>query len=409
MPQSVFDYKTPTQVQGAAWTMRLDVAPPGSLAAPLFAMYPSLGDVTISTATNIDTVEDGPVKVVRFGNLTVNALLSVTKRCRGLMILCDSITYGASGGISMTGKGAKGASNWPVIDFTIPLSVQLSASRINLQDVLKYIREKGIWIGDPIFWAYPDSGVGDCRAIITPGGVALLSAAGCGQGAAAGSNYTGPGGGVGATGAAGLNGGTGGGGTGGWMSDQRQVVGAPGNGGTPWGGGNASGAAFNAYLAALSSQAICIGTPSGPSILPEPWGGEGGDGVNSGYMKGGGGAGNPGGAGYDASSAGQDGTGGNLFILCRGNIIRNASDIVQADGKNGGAVVGIASNYCCGGGGSGGGHISEICGGTKTGTGTTRANGGLGGTAAGSTSYNYAGGAGGAGSVVTKTFAQMGW
>jgi hypothetical protein len=407
MPQSAFDYKLPSQVQGAAWTQNISVAPAGSLAAPLFSLYPSLGDVTISTATNIDTVKDGPVKVVRFGNLTVNALLSVTNRCRGLMILCDSITIGASGGISMTGKGAKGASNWPVVDFTIPFSVRLSASRINPQDVLKYIRDNGIWIGDPVFWAFPDSDVADCRAVITPGSVTLLSAAGCGLGGngvgCVNARYTGN------TGGAGSNGGTGGGASGGAYSQTSSGAAfAPGGGrGWPWGGGPASGAVCNNGLA-YSFDSGSVSTPS-PEV--GPYGGKAGEAV--GQNSAAGAAGNPGGGvrgDYGGSPLpGSDGTGGVLIKICRGNESIASGAVVQSDGTPGGAITGTVSGYWgFGGAGSGAGHISNICGGTYTNNGTVRTNGGLGGIASGA-GANYTGAPGGAGSVVTKTYAQMGW
>jgi len=359
----------------ATWTQDISIAPPGSLAAPLFDFYPSLGDVTIATATNIDTVQDGPMKVVRYGALTVNALLTTTQRCRGLMILCDSLVMGASGKISMTARGAAGSAKWPRYDITIPQSVRLSAKHSSPRTVIDYIKQNGIWVGDPVFWAFPDPEIGDCRVSITAGSVVLLSALGCGN---VGTGIYG--------GVAGANGGTGSGGAG---APYNMGCGWPGNG-TPWGGGSGGGGAC------ASSGGTPVGGPQADN-----YGGPGGDGFyyNSGCAAAGG-TGNPGGKGSTSGGpAGNDGTGGDLFIICRGNIIRNNTDSIEANGVAG--VACTVGSYKANGGASGGGHVSQICGGSTAGVGNTTANGGV---SAGSGAY-----AGGAGSVVTKTFAQMGW
>ncbi len=99
---------------------------PGPALANLYALYPSQGNVTISEPTNIVTTEDGPVQVVRYENLIVNAKLSTTKRCRGLIPLYRNIHIGAGGDISMTGRGAKGHGGWVVEDLTVPESVTIS-------------------------------------------------------------------------------------------------------------------------------------------------------------------------------------------------------------------------------------------------------------------------------------------
>ena len=379
----------------ATWTQDISIAPPGSLAAPLFDLYPSLGDVTIASATNLTTTQDGPSKVWRFGALTVNALLSFTKRARPQFILCDSLVMGVGGGMSMTARGAAGASNWPIVNLTIPQSVALSANKISQRNVLQYIKENGIWIGDPVFWALPDAGVADCRAVVTPGSVTLLSAAGCGArkagpicGSTSAASLI-----EGYTGNAGSNGGTGGGGTGGCGAYQTVSHGGAGSAGYPFGGGSGGGGA------GVSSG---VGTDGGD------YGGAGG---NRGGDYAGAGAGNPAGTGttsYSTITAAGDGTGGVLLIICRGDISIASGCIVQADGMNGAGVIGAGYTPGIGGGGSGGGHVSIIYSGTLSNSGTIRANGGAAGSASGG---NLAGpgGPGGAGSVVTKTFAQMGW
>jgi hypothetical protein len=356
----------------ATWTQDISIAPPGSLAAPLFDFYPSLGDVTIATATNIDTVKDGPMKIVRYGALTVNALLTTTQRCRGLMILCDSLVMGASGKISMTARGAAGSAKWPRYDITIPQAVRLSGKHSSQRAVIDYIKQNGIWIGDPVFWAFPDPEIADCRASITAGSVVLLSADGCGaRGNAAG--------------AVGKNGGTGAGGGGGRYNNSIATWGGEGR---PWGGGSGGGG---------------VGALAGAGPDADRYGGEGGVGLeyNSGYY-GAGGTGNPGGPAVGGGKKGNDGTGGDLLIICRGNIVRNDSDSIEANGVDGMTQTG--GSYPCGGAASGGGHVSSINGGTTTGTGNTTANGGVGGYGSGGSGRD-----GGAGSVVTKSFAQMGW
>lgn len=362
-----------------AWSNPIPLALPGTSAAALFNLYPTLGAQTIATATNITTVQDGPMKVVRYGALTVNAALTTTVRNRGLMILCDSLTMGAAGSISMTARGAAGAANWPIVDLTIPQSVRLSANKIAQRDVLSYITQNGIWIGDPVFWAFPDASVADCRAVVTPGSVALLSAAGCGT--------------IGLSVSGGLAGSSGGTGSGGAGAGYYMGPGWAGNG-NPWGGGSGGGGAC-----APSSSPV-----GGPQA--DQYGGPGGKGYtyNSGCWASGG-TGNPGGAaGTLGGAVGNDGTGGVLVIICRGNITRNASDSITADGVAGAACSG--GSYNAASGGSGGGHVSIIYGGTLTGTGNTTASGGASGGSASGGSFASAGGAG---SVVTKTFAQMGW
>ncbi len=369
MPQSVFDYKTPPQVQGAAWTMQLDVAPAGSLAAGLFNLYPSRGDTTISGATNIATIQDGPIQVVRYGALTVNALLSVTNRCRGLIVLCDSLNIGAAGSISMTGRGAKGHAGWIVDDLTIPASVLLTGRYASPQSVLDVIAQNGWFVGDPNLWAFPPADLAalGVKATITAGTVALVTAAGCGT-AAYGVAVAQDGNGT--TGNAGSNA-PGGGGTGGRYNGGSLSYVACSSAGYPWGGGAGSAGGSGGSVSPTSAGADYCG-------------------------KGGAGAGA--GAGNPAGDGSASGVGGDLFIICRGNATIASGGIIQADG-----MPSLSFSYGVSGGGSGAGRACAICGGTLSNAGTIRANGGA--YAAGT----YHGGAGGAGAADTKTFAQMGW
>ncbi|WP_300164284.1 hypothetical protein [Solidesulfovibrio sp.] len=340
MARSFADYRPQT----GKWTKRLPVG------SRLFDFYKSQGDVTITNATSIPTTQNGPIQVVRFGRLTVNAALTVSKKCRGLMILCDSLVGGAAGSISMYGAGAIPDFPWPLYDVSIPDSIVLQAGKIDQQDVLSCIRKTGTFLGDPIFWQYPDAAMADCVATLNPG-LKLISAAGCGAATAANSlTAGGPAGRHGPGGNAGANG--------------------PGSGG--------QGAA---YLPAEVATAT-----GGRGERGYPWGGGRGGQVGNGY----GVCGLPG----DCYAI-TYGVGGNLIIICRGNITLAAGFVRSTNGVNG---------YYAGDGGSGAGANICIYGGSKTDAGSATATGGY------STPLNgYYGGPGGAAPITDKTFVQMGW
>ena len=345
---------------------------PGTNLSGLFNLYPSLGDVTL--AADLATTLDGPMQVFRFGALTINTARTVTNRCRGAVILCDSLTMGASGSFSMFARGAAGSAKWANQDILIPTSAVFSGKNTDRAAFLAYLAATGYFIADPTLFACPPSGLGDVVADYASWparGTAIVSAAGCGAmlsglGAAGGSGTIVGG----ATGNAGYSGGTGGGGRGcyyytiGFSGCGHQYSGA----GRVWGGGAGGG------------STVDDGAPNG--LAADQYGG------NGGYSYGAG-AGNPDGAGQ------ASGTGGVLIIICRGavNIASGASLTaigVDAAGNWGGNA----------GGSSGGGSVSLFYGGTYSNSGTMTAGGGGG--------YAY-GGAGGAGSTQVKTFATMGW
>lgn len=354
------------------WTQNIPVG------AGIFDLYPSLGDVNINSGNvYVPTLLDGPIQVVRYGALTVGNSMALTasNRCRGLIVLCDSLTMPLNATVHMVGKGAKGNSGWPLYDLSVPASLSLSGGKMPFRDVADYFRQTGHFIGDPVLWAAPPKALGDSAGIITPGTL-LMSAAGCGGG-----DYNSyafianPGATPGLTGSAGSSGGTGGGGSGGGYGNNTWY----GAKGRPWGGGPGGAGAYNTGN---------MGTE------PDMWGGQGG--ISSGANASGG-AGNPSGNNVPYAS----GTGGILIVICRGNVNIGSNCWIYADGLPGEGT----SNGACGAG-SGGGHVSIIHGGTLTNNGTIRAIGGAGGLPGNNNNY---GGAGGAGSVVTKTFAQMGW
>ena len=402
MPQSVFDYKLPSQVQGAAWTYTWT---PGPALANLYALYPSQGDVTISEPTNIVTTEDGPVQVAAYDDLTVNAKLSTTKRGRGLFFLYRNIHIGTDGDISMTGRGAKGHGGWVVNDLTVPESVTISGRYGSPQAVLKLIGQRGWYIGDPNLWASPPPELAllGVTATIVKGAV-LVSAAGCGRGASGVRSSGTSSGSPGQAGTDGPGGGASGSVSGGGSSYMAQSAG--GGRGYPWGGGPASGpSAYNGGAYSWDSA------PEGAtSSEVGQYCGKGGDAVYQ--MTGAGSAGNPGGRGltnYGGSAEyGKDGVGGILIGIGQGNTVIDAGGVVQADGMQGGNAVSVAGYSAVAGSGSGGGRVFLAHAGSYSNNGTVRANGGLGGVASGP-GTNANGAPGGAGDVDVKSFAELGW
>lgn len=353
----------------------------------IFDYYDPLGDVTSMSAMSVPSFLDGPGAVVRYNNLTLSHLLTTTNRCRSLTVLVDgNLTINSGGGISMTARGARGHAGYGLYDVYIPNELVLSSKVMSLDDVLLYIRKNGIDIADRWFWDEWSKYVGVSAVFSQGTALALMLASGCGAGgsgqyAISYGTYA-----AGLGGSAGTSGGTGGGGGGG-SCYSGVVSSAPS--GCPWGGGAGSGGLAQYY----------------PAHGADMYGGVGGAHGGQGGNAAGGGAGNPGGAGSAGGSTnGRMGTGGRLTVIVKGNITINTGGLIQADGSQGGDAPG--TNTSAPGAGSGGGHVSLIYGGTYTNNGTVRANGGPPGSAG---VNSAAGGAGGAGSVVTKTFTQMGW
>jgi len=367
------------------WSQVITLAEAGKGCDGLFGLYGSLGDVVSTSAISIPSVTDGPGVVVRYNNLTLSHLLTTTNRCRSLTVLVDgNLVINSGGGISMTARGARGNAGMGQYNRYIPYTLPLESDVISLVKVLAYIRANKVDVSDRWFWDEWSRHVGVTATFSQGAALALMLASGCGA-ALPFAYYTANVNGY--AGSAGVNGGTGGGGRGGIYAPgtHGHYVGRTGSG-TPWGGGPGQGGAYS------------MDGPHLPDL--SAYGDSGGDARSDGRGMCGGGAGTSGGAGVLGGPAGGDGTGGILRIIVKGNTTINSGGIIQADGLPGGS---IASSYA-GGGGSGGGHVSIITLGSLTNNGTIRANGG-----AATTGASINGGAGGAGSVVTKTFAQMGW
>lgn len=363
---------------GGAWQNTLDL----TKLANLFALYPSKGDVTIAGATSVTTELDGPIHIVRYGTLTVNAPLTAGNRCRGLVILCDTLIMGAAGSISMTARGAAGCSKWANQSILLPTNLKLGGRGTRYRDFIAWLASKGHAIFDPTLFACPPPGMGDVESNQAAwSGTAIIDVSGCGLGADGGGNTAGKSGGKGTNA-------PGGGGSG--ASAGYTACGAPGR---AWGGGSASGCAPISWAAQIAGY------------TPDLWGGPGGNAANSAPNgAGGGGAGNPGGTGCTTGAytgaVGESGSGGSLIVICRGLLTVASGHSFSSNGSKGGNASIYNSNG--GGGGSGGGLVG-IWYGSLAGTLSLTATGGVGGTG------DYPGGAGGDGAPRSGLLASMGW
>lgn len=343
---------------------------PATSMAALFGLYPSKGDVTISTTTNLPVTLDGPIQVARYGALTVNSVLTTNQRNRGLCVLCDSLVMNNGGVIGMSARGAWGGPSWANQTILLPATGISLTGKTPYPDFSAWLKSTGYAIFDPTLFACPPPGMPDVQADYgswpAKGGSPIVSGPGCGA-------QTPISNGTGVAGYAGYSGGTGGGGRGG--CDAYSSIGLKGY---VWGGGVGGG-----------------GFLSGCHVSNCPWqyGGRGGEGVGGG----GGGAGNPGGSG---ANAGATGTGGILIIICRGACTLASGHSLVSYGSAGGSSNGTA--YAGGGAGSGGGSVSLYAG-SFSGSANIGVSGGGGGAG------TYYGGAGGSGSYNVATLATMGW
>ena len=345
----------------------------------IFDWYPNtLGDVTISGGMYVPSTRDGPICVIRGGNVVLSSQMTTTNRCRGLVFLCNSLTVSNGGVLHMSGKGARGSYDWLCSnnDISVPSSILMSSERRSLFDFRNYISQTGYYIGDPVLWARPPADFG-VTGTISPG-APILVASGCGAGAAPQTDYAE--GTTGNTGGAGSRapGGGGSGGVAGSSAGANTDGGAPG---CPWAGGSGSCGVIE------SPQSLC-------RYGAEPYGGCGGI-STTGYGYG---------AGNDQNG---NGVGGVLIIIALTSISIASGGIVAADGGAGSS----AGNTTPGGGGSGGGFAAIISP-NNTIYGTLRANGGIGGAGSGRPSmggFSAYGGAGGAGGTFNTTLAALGW
>lgn len=304
----------------------------------------NLGDVTLTSNTNIPSIIDGPIVTAIYNSLTINngVTLTTATRCRGLRVIVmgDCLINGT---LSMTGRGANYSPPWQT-DY--PITDENG-------NILAYLPRYGS-PGAPTKW--------------------------CGGG----TNYV-----KGDNGQAGVNGGCGGGGGGGAYAIT-YYAGGGGRGGQFSGGAGGGGCGGNNNTGNYGIPGCNEGGQGGVAYA-------GGRSDGTAYYAAGG-AGNPGGDGFYGNSTWcgrYDGTGGILILIVYGNLIVGSTGIISADGS----PAHPGSSVCLGGGGgSGGGSVNVFYRGDLTNNGSIRANGGL-GTPITWNSNAVTGGNGGAGSV----------
>lgn len=307
----------------------------------------------------------GDMVIRAYRDLIIDEGITVTtdNPCKGLYIYCDG-NCTINGTLSMTARGAKfdpqgeGFGCKPKCEAFLNVTFSYPYTAEQLEDYIRrYIQsiaENGI---PQAVW--PSYIINNIYEIPTgEEDLALVPAVGADGGAAI------SGGGNGKPGVNGTNRQSGGGGGGGGYS----APGGAGGKGTAYSGGAGGGGQS---------------TNAGSSI-----GGAGGNGSSGG----GGGAGNPSGSG----GTGENGTGGLIILVVRGNLTIGTNGIIESKGvksKN------ITATYNGMGGGSGGGSINIFYGGTYTKSGQVLATGGSSGSGG---FYSKPGGTGGDG-CITET------
>lgn len=193
------------------WSHVLQLSGVGQGLGALASFYTPRTETNITGTLEIASTLDGPIQVARFGDVTLNgATITVDNPCRGLFVICDSLTTtGTASTIHMNGKGAINYI-WEDYDLTIPQSVALSSSSVSLQYVLNMLRAENYFVGDPQLWrdlAHLVTGgiVHGTNKIVDKsgfgsGGVLAVGAGTCGGtyfklGGSGGAGTTGPGGG----------------------------------------------------------------------------------------------------------------------------------------------------------------------------------------------------------------------
>lgn len=298
------------------------------------------GNTTISTNTSLISTLDSDMVVKNYGDLTVNASVTLTtsNRCKGLLLYVKGNLV-VNGTISMSTRGAS----------VNPTSAGVSATG------LRIIRLKS---GSTETLAASDvAGCGSAAttaeafqaAISSNGKIYTIARTGASGGAAV--TDSGGGGVAGNQGSDGTTGQSGGGSSGG----ARYFCGPSGRGGngTCFSGGPGGGGCNNIVTAGVTA-----GNDNG---------GAGGDTANTGAT--GSGAGNPAGTAAPGGVTGDAGTGGLLIIIVSGNVTIGAAGVISANGNLGG-------NAQASGGSSGGGNILTLYAGTLSNSGTIQANGG---------------------------------
>jgi len=304
------------------------------------------GDVTIISNTqltvlNKNGVYDGDMIVMNYNTLTINsgAALTTDQPGRGMLIYVQGDAV-INGELSMTARGAyanpavAGASDNSVVSAT---GIRLPVLKSGETETLAAADFAGTGTAARAAVANQPAinGNGKIYTIDREGGVGALGVSGVSSGN------------TGGTGA--------------------QKSGGGGSGGSGYGTGHTGdGGDGTCFSGGAGSGAVYVYTSEDAA----DYGGLGGAGYEPTYAVGvGGGAGNPGGAGDAGGSPGQNGIGGLIILIVRGDLTIGSSGEISAKGMNGGIL---------GGAGSGGGNILVLYGGTLSNLGNIIAAGGIG-------------------------------
>jgi len=353
------------------------------------------GDVTYTVANKSGSY-DGDMYVANYTSLTISTgdTITVDQPCRGLLVYVDG-NCTINGTLSMSLRGAaadptaSGGSDSSAVEST---GVRLGLFTDGGGDT--FTNDGGAFAGcgtpaktavanqddlvgnGTIFTVSRDGGAGD-NGDTTPACMEVCVRSG-------------------SVGVAGTTGGatisTGGGGSGGTWVHHNWVVGTGGNGamGGCFSGGSGGGSALRVVNSGTGGSATAYGGAGGAATKSA---------TTSGVWAGGGGAGNPGGAGVSFGGNDpipQDGVGGLLWLIVKGDLTIGASGVVTVAGKEGALADNNGGGNACAGGSSGGGAVFVLYAGTLSNSGSVTAVGG-----AGETSHNTSSattpGAGGAG------------
>ena len=314
----------------------------------------------VGTVVSIPSLQDGDMVVVNARSLTIDSgyTLTVANRCRGLLVFgLGNLTL--NGVASMTARGCHANP----ADSTVTTNTPVAPSDGNPVDV------SGLHLGwfatgsnTPFTRSLNGCGTAAVNAIANQpegNGVQFVIPRVCGLG---GEYVTNPSGStVGNSG--GTASGPGGGGSGGVDSGGTSGTGGKG---TCFSGGPGGGGAY---------------VDSGSAEDGDDYGGKGGDGDKYGdRFDGGGGAGNPGGAGGWTTSTdpnGDNGVGGWMLFVFKGQL--SGSGSLESKGANGGCYDQGTPVLRAGGGGSAGGFVGLAHGGQDNSSITLDTDGGLGG------------------------------
>ena len=336
------------------------------------------GNVTYTVANKSGSY-DGDMYVANYINLTVSAghTVTVDQPCRGLLLYCSG-DLTVNGTLSMSGKGAladpttSGGSDSGTVGVN---GIQLglfdgSGSGTFTNDGVGFSG-----CGTPARTAVANqddlSGNGTIYSVSRDGAAGDTgSSTSCNEQC----RVSGSIGGAGTTGGTTLT--SGGGGSGGGWAHHLNPTATGGNGAK--GGCFSGGAGGGSAIAVIQSATGGAGTD---------YGGAGGSSAKSsssgGTYAAGGGAGNPGGVGKSFGSnppTPQDGVGGMVWIIVKGDVTVATGAKISAEGYLGAECDKNGDSCGCSGGSSGGGTLFVLYGGTLTNDGSITADGGPGNT-----------------------------